>query len=178
LTLHIFFFQGNTNDYYYTVPCNDDLPPASGWKLASELVSSSVCHSGVEGPAPELTVAGDTRSTDVGDGGAIEETKGAAVHVPEGGVLVVGAGSDLSNGVYERAADYNGKWYGKNAATGLEIWWNHGQWRIGNTNDYWYCAVSDEALPPDGGWLVASEVCSENLCHDGVEGPGPTISTY
>ena len=123
----------------------------------------------MEGPAPELTVAGGTRSTDVGNGGA--------GHVPEGGVLVVGAGSDLSNGVYERAADdYNGKWYGKNAASGLELWWNHGQWRIGNSNDYWYCVVSEEAMPPDGGWVVASEVSSASLCHGGVEGPGPTIS--
>ena len=53
--------------------------------------------------------------------------------------------------------------------------WN-GQWRLGNTNDYWYAVDSDSSEIPTSGWLAASELLSSNV-HVGVDGPGPIIVT-
>lgn len=55
------------------------------------------------------------------------------------------------------------------AAPCAQIWHNEGQWRIGNTNDYWYLSTSDAMLPPtsSGAWELGD--------HTGVVGPGPAL---
>lgn len=72
--------------------------------------------------------------------------------VNNGGVLVDGAGCGLVNGFYSRNGDYSGHPFFTNRETGLEIWWN-GQWRLGQTNDYYYVSDSEEFT---GDWRVAS----------------------
>ena len=69
--------------------------------------------------------------------------------------------------------------------SGTQIWWNHGQWRIGNTNDYCYICEADdeddgedteELLPPVKDWRVATEVVSAELCREGQLKPPPTVT--
>ena len=55
--------------------------------------------------------------------------------------------------------------------------WNHGQWRIGKTNDYWYVVSSDSSVCPSSGWQPAAELVSAGLCHNGIVGPAPTVET-
>ena len=55
----------------------------------------------------------------------------------DGPLFLSGAGSEGVNGRYERDGDYKSRPMWTSQGTGIQIWWNHGQWRIGNTNDYW-----------------------------------------
>jgi len=59
-------------------------------------------------------------------------------------VTVMGTGCELANGQYNRDDDYNGHPCYSNPTTGLQLWNNHDEWRIGRTNDYFYVNASVE----------------------------------
>ena len=54
-------------------------------------------------------------------------------------VAVSGAGTAVVNGKYEVDGSFNQKPMFTKSGTGLQIWYNHGQWRVGTTNNYFYC---------------------------------------
>lgn len=54
-------------------------------------------------------------------------------------VVVSGAGTAAADGTYDVDGSFNQKPKFQNSVTGLEIWYNHGQWRLGSINSYFYC---------------------------------------
>jgi len=69
-------------------------------------------------------------------------------------IVVSSAGCEFVNGEYRLDGQFNGNHMFTCDETGLQLWSNHGEWRIGRTNDYYY--LCDDAEPAGGAWRVAS----------------------
>ena len=172
---------GTTNNYLYCVASRAAKPPETGWVRSVEICHSSLCADGVELPAPTLQVTGTASRSDgvsataSSSNGASAPASSPSIVEPPAQIKVVGAGYALSNGVFARDGSYNSRPMYTCAATGVQIWHNHSQWRLGNTNDYHYCVNSETVSPPASGWQPAQQLCSESLCRTGVSDPSPML---
>ena len=83
------------------------------------------------------------------------------------GVIVSGAGCPRVNGVYTVDGEFNGQpLYSHDS--GLQLWMNHGQWRIGSTNNYYYVCNGPQAVDSD--WEIATSQANGDACM-----PAPSV---
>ena len=68
--------------------------------------------------------------------------------------VVVGAGCARCNGSYVHAGAYKSNALYQCSSTGLQIWFNEGEWRLGSTRDYYYVSASEWVDDPV--WRVAT----------------------
>lgn len=119
---------GDTNDYYYlgSTDKNDYL---TRWRPAT----GRCVHPGTVGPRPVLHAYERPEPKTIGDLPVGTDTAARVA------IVVSGAGTAKCNGIYapHPSQTYNGCLYWKNPVSGIEIWYN-GEWRMGNTNDYYY----------------------------------------
>jgi len=96
----------------------------------------------------------------------------------EKSILVSQSGCEFANGVYYPDGFYKERpMWTKEDGSGIQIWWNHGQWRIGRTNSYLYCINSSEINPPSNiAWIIASKMVEITLCDSRCKNPGPILS--
>ena len=67
------------------------------------------------------------------------------------------AGASVVNGVYVQNGTYAGKAMFRNESSGIELWYNDGEWRFGHSYDYYYINKSDDEMPPITGWEIATD---------------------
>ena len=99
---------------------------------------------------------------------ANEATKSPAPSIYKGSVTVFGAGCELANGEYHLDGEFKGKPMFTSSDSGLQLWFNDGEWRIGRSCDYYYVS-SDEQ--PTGVWQVATFRANE-----ATKSPAPSVA--
>ena len=101
--------------------------------------------------------------------GAMVDTKEFGSPVPQtDSVWVCGAGCELANGEYHLDGEFKGKPMFTSSDSGLQLWFNDGEWRIGRSCDYYYVS-SDEH--PTGVWQVATFRANE-----ATKSPAPSVA--
>jgi hypothetical protein len=72
------------------------------------------------------------------------------------------AGCGRVNGVYIQTGTYCDRPMFQNRESGIELWYNDGEWRFGHTCDYYYINKSDDQNPPITGWEIADTYCNSD----------------
>ena len=65
------------------------------------------------------------------------------------------AGANVINGTYVANGSYGGRRCYVNEQTGMELWYNDGEWRLGRSRDFYYVNKSADQSPPRTGWELA-----------------------
>jgi hypothetical protein len=81
------------------------------------------------------------------------------------------AGCSRVNGVYVQESIYCDRPSLTNKESGLKLWYNEGEWRLGNRLDYFYVNKDDGPTPPLQGWIVADTHCNKD-----ASSPAPTVT--
>ena len=143
---------GKTNDYYYY---SEDENPLNGAKFKVWDGDSQYLNENAVETAPPFVqkVAADIMLFD--------------------SVEVAGAGVEFINGVYSKMSMFNSRPCFENSETSIQMWWNHGSWRIGKTNDYYY--YSEDENPLNGAKFKVWDGDSQYLNENAVDTAPPNV---